>query len=385
MQRATLLLCFCFIYKTLVRLSTLLFRATRNLTLKEDTRTNQTYCIISIRIIKRIMAKRARSICLFGTSANPPTGKEGHVGIVEALSAMRKEHSSNNRRERGEPEESRLMFDEIRVVPVYSHPFPAKRALLAPFEHRVQMCQLAFQDVPNTELSKAEETIHHVKEQKQQKEQTSNNNEGGEPRRGISVGTADLLEYYRSQDKSTTEAEHLTHTYTLCLGMDTFLDLMSGQWRRTQDILDLVQGRFVVLYRKEEEQDKDDDDDTKPMDRVLEKPEAVNTSNEHSQQSDSKQQVLEEAIRKLEDAYGKSCCQLLHVPTLGAVSSTLARSLSSTLSTKSMEQDALMDSAINDASVVSQDLQRLEERMKRLVSSRVFDYMQKHKLYGVDS
>ena len=333
------------------------------------------------------MAKRARSICLFGTSANPPTGKEGHIGIVEALSAMKQTKSSINEIENGELKKSLLMFDEIRVVPVYSHPFPAKRALLAPFEHRVQMCKLAFQHVPNVELSKAEETIHRIKEQKQQKEQTSS--EGEEPKRGISVGTADLLEYYLSQDKSTTEAENLTNTYTVCLGMDTFLDLMSGKWRRTQDILDLVQGRFVVLYRKEEEQDNDDndddDDDRKPTDRNWEKIKATNIDDDQSQPSDSKQRVLEEAIQKLEGAYGESCCQLLHVPTLGAVSSTLVRSLSSTLSIRSMERNTMVDSAVNASSIAPQDLQSLEERMKRMVSSQVFDYMQKHKLYGVDS
>ena len=45
-----------------------------------------------------------RKVCLFGTSANPPTGKGGHLGIVKELAKSCK-------------------FDEIRVLPVYRHMF----------------------------------------------------------------------------------------------------------------------------------------------------------------------------------------------------------------------------------------------------------------------
>jgi nicotinic acid mononucleotide adenylyltransferase len=80
---------------------------------------------------------RRRQICLFGTSANPPTGSGGHVGIVQALSALNR-------------------FDEIRVLPVYQHTFSSKRNQLVKFEHRVNMCKIAFEVIPTAIVSNAE-------------------------------------------------------------------------------------------------------------------------------------------------------------------------------------------------------------------------------------
>ena len=51
-----------------------------------------------------------RKICLFGTSANPPTGKGGHLGIVSFL-------ASNTSVAGG------LDYDEVHVLPVYVHMF----------------------------------------------------------------------------------------------------------------------------------------------------------------------------------------------------------------------------------------------------------------------
>ena len=52
----------------------------------------------------------SKKVCLFGTSANPPTGKGGHGGIVEHLLSL----TSRD----GAP-----AFDEVRVLPVYRHMF----------------------------------------------------------------------------------------------------------------------------------------------------------------------------------------------------------------------------------------------------------------------
>jgi nicotinic acid mononucleotide adenylyltransferase len=57
-----------------------------------------------------------RRVCLFGLSANPPTGTFGHQGIVAALVAGG-------------------TFLEVWVLPVFTHAYASKRAL-APFEHR---------------------------------------------------------------------------------------------------------------------------------------------------------------------------------------------------------------------------------------------------------
>ena len=54
---------------------------------------------------------KSRKVCLFGTSANPPTGSNGHAGIVKALSSLKAD------------DEKTPAFDEIRVLPVYKHMF----------------------------------------------------------------------------------------------------------------------------------------------------------------------------------------------------------------------------------------------------------------------
>lgn len=62
-------------------------------------------------------------VCLFGSSANPPTGEGGHVGIITAISKVAE-------------------FDEIRVIPVYRHTFNSKRNILESFHHRYGPFQL---------------------------------------------------------------------------------------------------------------------------------------------------------------------------------------------------------------------------------------------------
>lgn len=52
--------------------------------------------------------KSRRRVCLFGLSADPPTGRGGHVGIVQALLRDK-------------------TFDEIRVLPVYRHTYEVRR------------------------------------------------------------------------------------------------------------------------------------------------------------------------------------------------------------------------------------------------------------------
>jgi nicotinic acid mononucleotide adenylyltransferase len=42
------------------------------------------------------------NVCLFGLSGDPPTGRSGHMGIVNAVTEMN-------------------FFDEIWIIPVYRH------------------------------------------------------------------------------------------------------------------------------------------------------------------------------------------------------------------------------------------------------------------------
>lgn len=60
------------------------------------------------------------------------------MGIVHALSSMQN-------------------FDEIRVLPVYQHTFSSKRNQLVAFNHRMNMCKIAFEAIPKAFVSNAEE------------------------------------------------------------------------------------------------------------------------------------------------------------------------------------------------------------------------------------
>ena len=62
------------------------------------------------------MARARKQVCLFGLSADPPTGDSGHTGIVKALAAMDE-------------------FDEIRVLPVYRHNFSVSVVVLVNIPH----------------------------------------------------------------------------------------------------------------------------------------------------------------------------------------------------------------------------------------------------------
>ncbi|CAB9527570.1 expressed unknown protein [Seminavis robusta] len=274
--------------------------------------------------------RKRKRVCLFGTSANPPTGDQGHLGIVKAIAGLKLQN------------EEESAFDEIRVVPVYSHPFASKRKLLAPFDHRVQMCHVSLQGIPIVTISPAEQDIYQEKLEQQQlllKGESAENS--------ISIGTADLLEYYNRQDDIPTD-------YTLCLGADTFLDFTGGKWRRTQDILDLIQGRFVVLFRQED-------------------------TTYSGKQEPNQQQQLEQAVAKLEGTYGSGSIRLLQVPTLGAVSSTLVRKLSREMS---QSEDSTGNTNAQKLTEQNQQQQIAELQLREIVDSRVLEYMKEHGLYG---
>lgn len=158
-----------------------------------------------------------RHVCLFGTSANPPTGIGGHLGIVKELAKLNK-------------------FDEIRVLPVYRHMFAEKRrSIQASFVDRMKMCQLNFKGIPNVTVSDDEEKCFHwVAKKRQLMEESQKSN--------LRVGTANLLDMLMEKEPSTE--------FTIAMGSDTFKDLIDLKWKRADDIIHLVNGRFVVFVRK---------------------------------------------------------------------------------------------------------------------------------------
>ncbi|MBP9112834.1 MAG: nicotinate-nicotinamide nucleotide adenylyltransferase [Polyangiaceae bacterium] len=75
------------------------------------------------------------NVGVFGGSFNPP--HMGHLLACVAAKAL-------------------AGFDRILIVPTFKHPF-AK--VLAPYEHRIEMCRLLFSDLPFVEISRIEEEL----------------------------------------------------------------------------------------------------------------------------------------------------------------------------------------------------------------------------------
>ena len=73
-----------------------------------------------------------------------------------------------------------------------------------------------------------------------------------EQKSSVRIGTADLLTMLTTDEPDVD--------FTLALGADTFIDLVNGKWRRSEDVLKLVEYRIVVFRRLIE----GDDDDEAP-------------------------------------------------------------------------------------------------------------------------
>lgn len=143
-----------------------------------------------------------KTIALFGTSADPPTGERGHRGIVKWLTTT-------------DLPELEGRAAEVWVLPVYQHVFEEKRGL-SPFHHRMQMARLNFSDLPRVRVLPLERE-----------------------RPTDASGTADLLDALRRRRPNVR--------YALALGEDTWRDLRAGRWRRSEAILERTP--VVVLRR----------------------------------------------------------------------------------------------------------------------------------------
>jgi nicotinate (nicotinamide) nucleotide adenylyltransferase len=234
-------------------------------------------------------------ICLFGTSANPPTGDGGHRGIVRALSELTEGSDDQDG-------QAPCFFDEIRILPVYQHNFSSKRHSLASYDHRVELCRLSFQNIPRAVVSDAERRSFHRKITQTMTEQDIQQ---------LYVGTADLLEMLMEEEPHVD--------FTFCLGTDTFMDLTNWKWRRSKDVLTLLNGRIVVLLRK----------------------------------GMTKHDELRERIKSVNEADGNGNVVLLEIPSLQEISSSSVRSCTNE-----------------------------DELLERLATPQVLDYMRKHKLYS---
>lgn len=147
-----------------------------------------------------------KKVGLYGLSGDPPTGKGGHLGIVNFL-------SNHN------------IFDEIWIIPVFKHMFSSKSNMTL-FEHRYKMCELCFLNNNDKEskvkVLNIEELICKERNMK-------------------AVGTYDLLKYLNEY------YINMNINWTFVLGSDTYNSLMSGKWKKGNDILELLSSIIVCV------------------------------------------------------------------------------------------------------------------------------------------
>lgn len=168
--------------------------------------------------------RRRRHVCLFGISGDPPTGTAGHVGIVRQLLNIHKDYG----------------WDEIRILPVYRHSFQEKRDRLVSFEHRLEMCRVAFRDLEDKN-SNVLVVVSDVERQAWNRlcQKTENND-----CTMIVSGTVHLLDYLLESEPETS--------FSFCLGADSFISLMQGQWQENDRVLGLLKnndGKWIVVNR----------------------------------------------------------------------------------------------------------------------------------------
>jgi nicotinic acid mononucleotide adenylyltransferase len=149
----------------------------------------------------------------------------------------------------------------------------------------------------------------------------------------VSVGTASLLEYlYKCniQDHEK-DSEQEKEEYSFVLGADAFLDLVADKWKESARVLELLQGRIVVLERLTLATDN------------------TNTSTTtHDANADDADMVLKKAVEAVTGA------RLLRVDHLNQVSSSQVRTCTS--------------------------VQELKEH--NMVVPAVLEYMRQHGLYA---
>ncbi|KAF0683241.1 Aste57867_24673 [Aphanomyces stellatus] len=151
-----------------------------------------------------------RRVLVYGTSANPPVGMGGHMGIVE--------HFAHE-------------FDEVWVLPVYQHIYSSKRHLET-FEHRVAMLQLGCASIPSGDRVRINTTERDVWLR------TLATYEGDPST--IRIGSVDII--------ADLQARHPDVAFSWLLGADTYIDLLQGKWKGGLALLDMVD--VVVIHRE---------------------------------------------------------------------------------------------------------------------------------------
>ena len=164
----------------------------------------------------------------------------------------------------------------------------------------------------------------------------------------IKIGTADIL------DMLTTHEPNVD--FTLALGSDTFIDLASGKWKRTEDVFTLIGHRIVVFRRKRRRKTASTGIVNVGGGNETNHASAIPMSVEDAASLDEDdEKLLHDLVAKWQiiNPYTQSSSiQTVTIPTLTNVSSSAVRQ--------------------------STDV----EALKEMISEIVLDYIRQHKLYA---
>lgn len=174
-----------------------------------------------------------KTVLLFGSSCNPPTGLGGHGGIAKWGAESLKVDVPND----AKPEDARenVAIDEVWVLPVYKHIFSSKSHIID-FDKRFEMAKLGFENQPGLEgrikVSDAERAMAlkaHADAQAR-----------GEDPKSVRMGSIDLVEFLKAENPDTQ--------FVLMFGGDTYLDYKQGKWKGGRDLEEKLP--LVAIPRK---------------------------------------------------------------------------------------------------------------------------------------
>ena len=177
---------------------------------------------------KPTLGQSPTTVALFGLSANPPTGKGGHLGIVDWCANSLFVDAPND----SDPEQAfeSLPVDQVWVLPVYKHAFSEKSTLLS-FEHRVAMAKLCFEDSSH---NRAQVRVLELEKElflRSRDWRTQDGNQSTSTR----LGSIDLIRMLQS--------DFPKYQFVFVMGGDTYRDFRQGKWKggfSLQELLPIV-------------------------------------------------------------------------------------------------------------------------------------------------
>jgi len=240
-----------------------------------------------------------------------------------------------------------------------------KRKVLIDFKHRLALCKLAFQDIPNVTVSELEKVCFDNIAAK--KRMTTEEDKGQ-----LRVALVDLLETLipKYEEKTSCSGDFndispLAHQstsklselptrkeYSMALVADTFMDLTAGKWKRSKDVVRLIEGRILVIQRiilptpihmSSNEFSKDDVSS------------AVIKEDDKCSKEYVSDEELQKRIQAVKEEFGSSISdniRIVRIPGLASVSSTLVRAT------------------------------RNEEYLSKVLQPKVLEYIKAHQLYS---